>query len=94
MKTIIEEAGKFAIKETDEAGNSMGVGAERFDTEAEAQAFIDGAEGEATAPHGAEGDQPEAPVEEKAPEDAPVDGEATGSGETAPANSDESNGAA
>lgn len=83
MKNIIEDNGKFAVKEIDEAGNSMGVGAERFDTKEEAQAFIDGAEGEAlepvepeptgdgqTAPHGAEGDTPDALVE-NAPENQP-----------------------
>lgn len=69
MKTIIEDKGKFAIKEVDEAGNSLGTGAERFDTKEEAQAFIDSADGEATAPHGAEGDTPDAPSD--APENNP-----------------------
>lgn len=66
MKNIIEDGAKFAIKEVDEAGNSMGVGAERFDTKEEAQAFIDGAEGEATEavePEATIGEQPSTEVE-------------------------------
>lgn len=60
MKNIIEDNGKFAVKEIDESGNSLGTGPERFDTKEEAQAFIDGAEGEATE---------EAPVDEPVVDD-------------------------
>lgn len=67
MKNIIEDNGKFAVKEVDEAGNSMGVGAERFDTKEEAQAFIDGAEGGATDPVEPEPTPEEQPTPEVEP---------------------------
>lgn len=106
MKNIIQDGVKFAIKEVDEAGNSMGVGAERFDTEAEAQAFIDGA-GDVKDEKPAETTVAEQ-TEEKAPEahgaegDTPdaVDEEQTPAGEgatvgeqaTAPENNNDNGG--
>lgn len=65
-KIIELEAGKFGVKRLADDGSSLGLCIERFDTEAEAQAFADtlpseaGQVGEqATAPKGAEGDKPD-----------------------------------
>lgn len=40
-KVIVTPENKFTWKKTSEDGSSLGVGAERFDTAADAQAFID-----------------------------------------------------
>lgn len=74
---IIEVDGKFGVKELSDDGGSLGVRAERFNTEAEAQGFADSLE-RGVSPDEAAEQQP-AP-ETKEPEDevtgdqAPVEG--------------------
>lgn len=73
---VLEVDGKFGVKEIGEDGSSLGVRAERFDTEAEAQGFADSLD---------RGVSPEEVANQQPTPEAPVENEPVAPSEETPA---------